>query len=67
MRRWRPNNLTCPVDGYPWQDAQDGRDKTHDDDSDGHAGFSFTKLDANGNALAASADGGPACATTSPG
>jgi hypothetical protein len=49
------NGLACPVDGYPWQDAQDGRDKTHDDDSDGHAGFSFTKLDANGNPLAPSA------------
>jgi hypothetical protein len=49
------NFLACPVAGYPWQDAQDGRDKTHNDDSDGHAGFSFTKLDANGNPLAASA------------
>ena len=49
------NLLACPIAGYPWQDAQDGRDKTNDDDSDGHAGFSFTKLDGNGNPLAASA------------
>ena len=49
------NNLTCPVTDYPWQDAQDGRDKTHDNDSDGHAGFSFTKLAANGSALPANA------------
>jgi hypothetical protein len=37
------------------QDALYGRDVTHNDDSDGHAGFSFAKLDSNGNALAASA------------
>jgi hypothetical protein len=49
------NFLDCPVADYPWQDAQDGRDATHNDDSDGHAGFSFTKLDANGNPLPASA------------
>ncbi|QVL49251.1 MAG: DUF1566 domain-containing protein [Thiocapsa sp.] len=49
------NFLACPVAGYPWQDAQDGRDAHQHDDSDGHAGFSFTKLDANGNALSASA------------
>ncbi len=30
------------------QDCNTGRDFTHNDDSDGHAGFSFTKLDANG-------------------
>ncbi len=49
------NGLPCPVAGFPEQDAQSGRDVTHSDDSDGHAGFSFTKLDANGNPLAASA------------
>ena len=41
--------------GFPGQDAEFGRDVTHNDDSDGHAGFSFTKLDANGNDLPASA------------
>lgn len=30
------------------QDCHHGRDVTHNDDSDGHAGFSFTKLDATG-------------------
>ena len=34
------------------QDCDQGRDATHNDDSDGHAGFSFTKLDADGKALA---------------
>ena len=37
------------------QDCSYGRDATHNDDSDGHAGFSFTKLDMSGNALSASA------------
>jgi hypothetical protein len=49
------NGLTCPVTGFEGQDAEHGRDATHNDDSDGHAGFSFTKLDSNGNPLAASA------------
>ncbi len=64
------NNLDCAAagstqtnggtdaDGDPvpaGQDAVYGRDATHNDNSDGHAGFSFTKLDANGDALAASA------------
>ena len=34
------------------QDCSQGRDATHKDDADGTAGFSFTKLDKNGNALA---------------
>jgi hypothetical protein len=37
------------------QDALFGRDSTVNDDSDGHAGFSFTKIDSNGNVLAADA------------
>ena len=49
------NRLACPVTGFPGQDAQFGRDVTHNDDSDGHAGFSFTKLDSNGNPLPANA------------
>ena len=44
--------LTCPQAGYPGQDAEYGRDVTVNDDSDGHAGFSFTKLDSSGNPLA---------------
>lgn len=49
------NDLSCPVSGYPDQDAQYGRDINNNDDSDGHAGFSFTKLDTNGNELLANA------------
>jgi hypothetical protein len=49
------NNLACPVSGFPGQDAQYGRDVTHNDDSDGHAGFSFTKISNSGQPLPASA------------
>ena len=48
-------SLPCPVAGFPGQDAESGRDVSANDDSDGHAGFSFTKVDASGEALAASA------------
>lgn len=41
----------CPVVGFPGQDAESGRDVTHDDDSDGWAGFSFTKLANSGKTL----------------
>ncbi|NRB42489.1 MAG: DUF1566 domain-containing protein [Pseudomonadales bacterium] len=37
------------------QDAINGRDHSHPDNSDGHAGFSYTKLDSNGNPLDVSA------------
>ena len=49
------NGLPCPQGGYPGQDAEYGRDATANDDSDGLAGFSFTKLDANGQPLPADA------------
>ena len=49
------NKLVCPVTGYPGQDGDYGRDVTHNDDSDGHAGFSFTKISNSGNALPNSA------------
>jgi len=49
------NGLPCPVAGFPRQDAEYGRDKTHNSNADGHAGFSFTKLDASGKALPATA------------
>lgn len=50
------NDGTSEGDPVPaGQDAVYGRDVTHNDNSDGHAGFSFTKLDANGDALEASA------------
>lgn len=45
------NNLACPVESYPNQDAQYGRDFTDNDSLDGQAGFSFIKLAANGQAL----------------
>ena len=47
--------LACPVAGFPGQDAESGRDASANDDSDGHAGFSFTKVSSSGEALAASA------------
>lgn len=49
------NNATCIGETIAAQDCSHGRDSTHDDDLDGHAGFSFTKLDANGNDLPAAA------------
>ena len=49
------NNRDCSSNISAPQDCHQGRDYTHNDDSDGHAGFSFTKLDSNGNNLAASA------------
>ncbi|GAA4816744.1 hypothetical protein GCM10011365_00030 [Marinicella pacifica] len=39
---------TNPASNPSPQDCNTGRDVTHNDGSDGHAGFSFTKLDANG-------------------
>ena len=47
------NGLKCPVQGFPRQDAQYGRDETANKNANGHAGFSFTKLDAQGKALPA--------------
>lgn len=51
------NGLSCPTNSlsYANQDAEYGRDVTHNDDSDGHAGFSFIKLDSDGKELLASA------------
>jgi len=46
-------NIDCPISGYPQQDGQSGRDFHFPNATDGHAGFSFTKLDANGNPLLA--------------
>ncbi len=45
------NNATCTSNIASPQDCNQGRDFTHNDDSDGHAGFSFTKLDATGTPL----------------
>ncbi len=49
------NGLPCPVAGFPAQDGEFGRDKSANDNSDGHAGFSFTKISSTGAALPASA------------
>lgn len=50
------NNADClSGESIGEQDCSSGRDFTLNDDSDGHAGFSFTKLDANGGDLPASA------------
>ena len=54
------NGLPCPQAGYPGQDAEHGRDAaaqagTLTKTGGGRAGFDFTKLDASGNDLAASA------------
>ena len=47
------NNVDCTSTTITSpQDCNQGRDFTHNDDSDGHAGFSFTKLDASGTPLA---------------
>jgi hypothetical protein len=52
------NNSTCISSTTPdgdnvvaAQDCSHGRDVTDNDDSDGHAGFSYTKLDSNGQPL----------------
>ncbi len=46
------NNVDCTSTTITSpQDCNQGRDFTHNDDSDGHAGFSFTKLDASGTPL----------------
>lgn len=51
------NDLVCTDPAaYAGQDGHYGRDVTHNDDSDGHAGFSFTKIDASGREVSASAN-----------
>lgn len=49
------NNSDCTGIEIGAQDCSHGRDATHNDDSDGHAGFSFTKISSTGQELAASA------------
>lgn len=46
------NSAAAGTDQYPDQDAEHGLDFTANDDSDGRAGFSFTKLDGAGAPLA---------------
>ncbi|MDF4421610.1 DUF1566 domain-containing protein [Vibrio parahaemolyticus] len=47
----RTFDATAPNSAYPGQDASYGRDALNQPGFDGHAGFTFTKLDAAGNAL----------------
>jgi len=42
---------TCPQSNVLGQDAEYGRDATQNDDSDGHAGFSFTQIAADGTSI----------------
>lgn len=46
------SRLDCPQNDYPGQDAEFGRDVSDYNESDGIAGFVFTKLDHEGVALA---------------
>ena len=48
-------NAMCTSTISGLQDCHYGRDATHNNNSDGHAGFSYTKLDAKGQSLPASA------------
>lgn len=45
------NSTDAGTDAFPRQDGENGRDATARDDTDGHAGFSFVKLDASGAPL----------------
>lgn len=49
------NNPDCMAFGTAPQDCRYGRDATHDYDTDGHAGFSYTKLASDGSELPAGA------------
>lgn len=49
------SNTHCPNNSHPGQDGQYGRDKTANNDNDGHAGFSFTKISSTGKILPANA------------
>jgi hypothetical protein len=58
-RYYSGNNTTCVSSSIPVgdnvvaaQDCSHGRDATHNDNSDGQAGFSYTKLDSSGQPLA---------------
>ncbi len=42
---------SCQIASYPRQDAEFGRDFFNNDDQDGHAGFSFSKISATGEKL----------------
>lgn len=45
------NVTSCGIAQFPGQDAEFGRDTTHNNNKDGHAGFSFTKISEAGAEL----------------
>lgn len=45
------NVKSCNIPSYPRQDGDFGRDVQHNEDKDGHAGFSFSKIGAKGETL----------------
>lgn len=47
------NHAICPQPDFPGQDAESGRDANQvtNNDADGHAGFSFTKISSTGQEL----------------
>lgn len=47
------NNETCVGETITMQDCYQGRDFTHNDDTDGRAGFSYTKISEEGVEIAA--------------
>ncbi|SJM94380.1 conserved hypothetical protein [Crenothrix polyspora] len=47
------NDSICPLATFPGQDGDFGRDKTSNNNSDGYAGFSFTKISSAGALLPA--------------
>ena len=49
------NNASCIGETIAEQDCSHGRDVTFYNDADGHAGFSFIKIDSNGDVLPVSA------------
>lgn len=49
------NNNSCIGETVAYQDCSHGRDNSDNDNSNGIAGFDFTKLDTNGDDLAANA------------
>ncbi len=49
------NNVGCTGATISQQDCSNGRDASNNDDSDGHAGFSYTKLSTTGAILSAAA------------
>jgi hypothetical protein len=52
------SNAACPQVGFAGQDAEHGRDATQatNNDTDGHRGFSFTKISSTGQALPVTAN-----------